>query len=185
MTDIEDDAWNRAGDLLLDSGLEGDAWMLARETLAMALLENAAARMIDSEVQMPPPEEEVLAYAHGAFSIICTKPHEDGAWFNYESWFTLQEVGRFYWMPLPDPPGDSMTDPHDWDRSDRNQLAALGHARDWPLDLSPFELEQRTHAALLADRVSREATEATLESLLATVQHMQACLERALHARKP
>lgn len=104
MIDREEAAWNRAGDLLLDSGLEGDAWVLARETLAMALLENAAARMIDSRQQMPPSDEEVLMWQHDTFNIICFQQEHDGIWFNYESWFSLSEVGHFYWMPLPDPP---------------------------------------------------------------------------------
>jgi hypothetical protein len=38
MSDAETEAWNRAGDLLLDSPLDGEAWILAREELAISLL---------------------------------------------------------------------------------------------------------------------------------------------------
>ena len=37
----EDRAWQRAGDALLDSDLDGEAWTLAREELAMQMLEDA------------------------------------------------------------------------------------------------------------------------------------------------
>jgi len=38
----ETEAWNLAGDLLLDSSLEGEAWCLAREALALRILDDAA-----------------------------------------------------------------------------------------------------------------------------------------------
>ena len=37
----ETEAWNLAGDLLLDSSLEGAAWCLAREALALLILDDA------------------------------------------------------------------------------------------------------------------------------------------------
>ena len=37
----ETEAWNLAGDLLLNSSLEGEAWCLAREALALRILDDA------------------------------------------------------------------------------------------------------------------------------------------------
>lgn len=42
---LEDRAWRLAGDELLDSPLEGDDWMLAREALAYKIL----ARLLSGE----------------------------------------------------------------------------------------------------------------------------------------
>ena len=61
-------------------------------------------KWIDSEEQMPPPYEEVLMWQPGTFRIICFKPDVDSIWFNYESSWPTPNVGRFYWMPLPQPP---------------------------------------------------------------------------------
>ena len=37
---LEERAWNLAGDVLMDSPLEGDEWVLAREMLASEILWN-------------------------------------------------------------------------------------------------------------------------------------------------
>lgn len=58
----------------------------------------------DSRKEMPPADEEVLVFQGGAFSVACWQPRENGIWFNYEVWYTLAEIGRFHWMPLPDEP---------------------------------------------------------------------------------
>ncbi len=58
----------------------------------------------DSRRTMPPSDEEVLMWQHDTFNILCLKQEDDGAWLNYESWFSLAGIGQFFWQPLPNPP---------------------------------------------------------------------------------
>jgi len=58
----------------------------------------------DSRHALPPSDEEVLVWQSDTFNIVCFQPAEHGAWFNNEMWFTLGEIGQFFWQPLPHPP---------------------------------------------------------------------------------
>ena len=70
----------------------------------MALLVVSMTKWTHSKDQMPPADEEVLAFYGDSFFIINYQPHKEGAWFNYELWATLPEMHDFYWTTLPDEP---------------------------------------------------------------------------------
>lgn len=81
-----------------------DELVLERDDLSLALLDTQErAGWTDSRRAMPPADEEVLMWQRDTFNIFCLK-QDGGAWLNYESWFSLADIGQFFWQPLPNPP---------------------------------------------------------------------------------